>query len=119
VNELHPDLSGEIQATWGNVDTFAAHGRGFCLLNGGELLSACLAVFASEAADEISTHTVEAYRRQGWGAVVAAAFIQDCLAAGRHPNWECWWENEPSVKLAERLGYIMVQDYPVCYWEET
>ena len=61
----------------------------------------------------------DAYRRQGWGAVVAAAFIQDCLEVNHHPNWECFWDNQPSMKLAEKIGYTMPQDYPVSYWEES
>ncbi|MFZ6026207.1 MAG: GNAT family N-acetyltransferase [Chloroflexota bacterium] len=112
------DLGAEVAATWGDADAFLVHGRGFCLSNGAELVSACLSVFASDTAEEISIHTTERSRRQGWGAVTAAALIEDCLASGRHPNWECWWENEPSVKLAEKLGYTMLQDYPVWYWEE-
>jgi len=114
-----PELSGEINLTWGNPEAFVAHGRGFCLLHEGELVSACLSVFASEVADEISISTNEPHRRQGWGAVVAAAYIENCLAGGRYPNWECWWENEPSMKLAQKLGYTMSRDYPVWYWEEA
>jgi RimJ/RimL family protein N-acetyltransferase len=116
--ESHPPLQDEIHLTWGSLAAFEAHGYGYCLLEGETLVSFCLAVFADETRDEISVHTAEAYRQQGWGTVVASAFISECLRRGRQPNWECFWDNEPSTKLAEKLGFRMQEDYPVYYWEE-
>lgn len=116
--ERHPPLQDEIHLTWGSLEAFEAHGYGYCLKEGETLVSFCLAVFTDETRDEISVHTAEPYRKQGWGTVVASAFISECLARGRQPNWECFWENEPSNKLAEKLGFRMLEDYPVYYWEE-
>jgi len=82
------------------------------------LVSFYLVIFADESRDEICVHTAEHYRRHGWGTVGATAFISGCLRRGRQPNWECFWENGPSTNLAEKLGFRMLEDYPVCYREE-
>jgi RimJ/RimL family protein N-acetyltransferase len=116
---LYPAILEEIRMTWGSLESYTAHGYGFVLLQGNEPVSSCISVFASETTDEISVHTEEKYQRQGWATVTAACFITECLTRGRTPNWECFWENEPSVKLAQKLGFVMVEDYPVWYWEET
>ena len=34
------------------------------------------------------------------------------------PLWECFWDNEPSVVMAGKLGLIALPDYPVYFWEE-
>jgi RimJ/RimL family protein N-acetyltransferase len=55
----------------------------------------------------------EKYQHQGLATVTATAFIAGCLARGLRPNWECWWDNEPSVSLAKKLGFEPLNDHPV------
>ena len=62
---------------------------------------------------EIDIHTKEKYRRRGLAHYAASAFIEECLARGLRPNWECWWDNEPSVSLAKKLGFEPISDHPV------
>ena len=107
-----------VLASWASVEHFLAHGVGFVLLDGDEIASACLSVFASRQRVEIDVHTAEAYRRQGLASITASALIQACLELGKQPNWECFWDNASSANLAGRLGFSALPDYPVYYWEE-
>ena len=106
-------------ASWASLEDFLTHGIGFALLHGAEIASACLSVFASPSRVEIDVHTAEAYQRQGLACLTAAALIEACLQQGKQPNWECFWENEPSTALALKLGFSQLPDYPVYFWEEA
>jgi GNAT superfamily N-acetyltransferase len=103
---------------WLSPEAFLTHGLGVALFAGNEIASLCTSVFASTERMEIDIHTDEKYQRKGFAALVASAFIEECLLRGKQPNWECFWENQASTTLAEKLGFHVEADYPVYYWEE-
>jgi len=103
---------------WSSPDAFLERGLGVVLLAGGEIASLCTSVFASHEHLEIDIHTEDRHQRQGFATLTASAFIEVCLQLGKHPNWECFWDNEASNALAEKLGFHAEADYPVYYWEE-
>ncbi len=107
-----------VLASWASLDDFLANGLGFALLDGDHLASACTSVFASHAQVEIDVHTDEKYQRRGFAVLTASALIEECLRRGMQPNWECFWENEPSTALASKLGFTAEPDYPVYFWED-
>jgi RimJ/RimL family protein N-acetyltransferase len=113
-----PDLMQDILGTWPSVYTFFKHGCGAAVMHGSELASYCLSPFASGAMMEISVATAEPFKRRGLGRRAAAAFVRRCLNLGKQPNWECFWDNEASTRLAQSLGYTVRKDYPIFYWEE-
>jgi GNAT superfamily N-acetyltransferase len=106
-------------SSWASIEDFLAHGLGFALLDGNEVASLCSSVFSSREKVEIDVHTSENYRRQGLASITTAALIEACLQAGKLPNWECFWDNDPSTALANHLGFTPLPDYPVYYWEEA
>lgn len=106
-----------VRASWASVDDFLTHGLGFVLLDGEQIASACLSVLASRERLEMDVHTEEAYQRRGLASICACALIEACLRRGLTPNWECFWDNDPSSALAERLGFVPLPDYPVFFWE--
>lgn len=112
------DLLGQISG--GRVLDVATGSGGFIhfLLDDNEIVSVCMSVFASQERMEIDVHTAENYRRRGFAALTAAAFIEACLQRGKQPNWECFWDNQPSVALAGELGFCALPDFPVYYWQE-
>ena len=102
---------------WSSPEAFLENGLGVVLLAGDEVASLCASVFASHEHMEIDIHTEEKYQRQGFAVLTASAFIEECSRLGKQPNWECFWENEASTALAEKLGFQAEADYPVYYWE--
>jgi RimJ/RimL family protein N-acetyltransferase len=107
-----------VLASWASIDDYLAYGLGFALLEGDEIASVCTSVFASSTGMEIDVHTAEKYRRRGLAVLVTSAFIETCLQRGKQPNWECFWDNEPSTALAGKLGFVPLPDYRVYFWEE-
>ena len=103
-------LEGDISATWRSVDDFCANGFGYCLLDGDDIVSACISAFIARGEVEIGVHTVETFRRRGYASLTASALIQHCLDNALVPNWECFWDNAPSVALAHKLGFEVNDD---------
>lgn len=108
-----------LPACWGSPKAFARHGFGFALLHEGQIAASCATVFTSNRAVEIDVQTAEPYRRRGFALITARAFLAECIQRGLRPNWECFWDNQPSTALAARLGFKPLPDFPVTYWEET
>ncbi len=114
----NPDLQAEIRSTWSHPGDFLRKGFGFAALRGSELVSYCHTVCVSLNAVEVSVRTLQDHWRQGLASLVTAAFLEHCLKVGKRPNWECWWDNQPSIALGGRMGFDPMEDYPVYYWEE-
>jgi len=114
-----PDLAAEIAAAWKTPEKYLQEGVGVCLLDGETLASACFSIFTARGKAEVSVSTAEPYCRRGFAILTAAAFIDACLKRGLQPNWECFRDNVPSLRLAENLGFKAQGDFPVYYWEES
>jgi RimJ/RimL family protein N-acetyltransferase len=113
-----PGVLQEVLNTWASADAFLKHGCGAAVMRGSEVASICFSAFSTAERMEIAVATAEPYRRHGFARYAAAAFIRRCLDLGKQPNWECFWDNEASIQLAQRLGYTFLNDYPIFYWEE-
>jgi RimJ/RimL family protein N-acetyltransferase len=117
--ERSPDVAFEILSAWESLDTYLRDGIGVCLLEGDRLASVCFSMFTGAGAAEANVFTVEKYRQRGFATLTSAGFIDACLRRSLQPNWECFWDNLPSKKLAENLGFKAQEDKPVYYWEES
>jgi RimJ/RimL family protein N-acetyltransferase len=116
---LHPisqdllDKFGADMFPWESPQAFLEKGFGFWLLAGDEIACECFSVFIGGGAAEINIHTEEKYQRHGLAYIAACAFITECLKRSLRPNWECWWDNESSASLAQKLGFEPLGDHPV------
>jgi len=91
---------------WRSAADFERHGVGFCLIHEDAIASVCYTCFAWNEHHDIDIMTVEGHRGKGLALVTACAFIDHCLSRGLTPNWDCWTENQASVTLAARLGFV-------------
>ncbi|MBN1287032.1 MAG: GNAT family N-acetyltransferase [Anaerolineae bacterium] len=108
-------VAGEVALAWRSPERFLAKGVGFCLCkDDNTAVCACLSISADRR-QEISIGAHPDYRRRGFATLTGAAFIAHCIEHDQTPVWECWTENVPSVKLAEKLGFKPTGDYPVYF----
>ncbi|SDW04016.1 GNAT acetyltransferase [Marininema mesophilum] len=97
---------------WVTSDAFLKKGFGYVVLLGDEVVCCCLTAFATETDVEIGIHTYSrAHRGKGYGEIVTRAFLDKCLAEGRVPHWKTEDFRLPSLKLAEKVGFINRQEY--------
>jgi RimJ/RimL family protein N-acetyltransferase len=111
-------LASEVLAAWKTTSDFLNAGFGICLRADKTLVSTCISLFMADGAAEISIYTDEEFRQRGFAILTADRFIDACLKRDLRPNWECFWDNVPSIRLAENLGFKAQGDVPVYYWEE-
>lgn len=120
---MHPidqallDETGTDMFPWESRRVFLEIGFGFMMMVGDEIACECRSVFVGGGAVEIDIHTDEKYQRRGLATIAASAFIEECLARGLRPNWECWWDNQPSMSLAQKLGFEPIEDHAVFFVE--
>jgi predicted GNAT family acetyltransferase len=76
-------------------------------------MDAEVARYARFAPDTPGWVDVRAYRRRGLAAACVEALIVRLRATGREPVWGALADNEPSLRLARRLGFAPVADITV------
>jgi ribosomal protein S18 acetylase RimI-like enzyme len=72
----------------------------------GEIVASAGVNWQSARFAEIYVHTKPDYRRLGYGRSVVSALIQHVLESGRTPLYVANSENDPSIHLAESVGFI-------------
>jgi predicted GNAT family acetyltransferase len=72
----------------------------------GEIIASAGLNWQSAHFADIYVHTKSSYRRLGYGRSVVAALIQHVLESGRTPLFVANSENDPSIQLAESVGFI-------------
>jgi RimJ/RimL family protein N-acetyltransferase len=75
-------------------------------IGGGDEQAAAGVNWQSPGFAEVYVHTDGPARRQGWGISVVSAVTQAVLRTGRVPLYLVEPDNDASVALAEKLGYV-------------
>lgn len=70
----------------------------------------CYAGAVTETLWDISVDTLEAHRRQGHAGQCVAWMIRHMQAQGKQPVWQAVEENPASWRLAEKLGFVAVDE---------
>jgi RimJ/RimL family protein N-acetyltransferase len=104
----------DIRISWSSLENFLDNGIGFVLLKGNELISSCHSCFADGHSFETSVKTYnEKLRKKGFATAVTKKYLEYCLENDIEPKWECWEGNQPSERLAEKVGFEKTGVYPV------
>lgn len=87
-----------------------------CITHKGRIICAasCYCVYSRGAEVEIATHPD--YRRQGLATVAGAAFIGECIKRGLTPHWDA--ANKMSLKIAQKLGFVLKEEYTALCFDE-
>lgn len=104
---------GWVRSFWPTQRDFLDTGFGFCLLEGQAIASWCLSVYASGIHFELGLATTLRYRGRGFATLTAAACVEHCAARGLVPHWHCWEDNLPSIRVAEKVGFVDPTQYTV------
>lgn len=72
----------------------------------GQVESICYAAAVSNGCAEIDIVTSREVRKKGFATQAAQLFIERCKFAGIKPVWDCFLNNEPSLRLALTLKFI-------------
>lgn len=113
VERISHEVSSGIKGYWGSIQNFLSRGLGYCMLHDDEIVSVCYTTRVGGGECDIQINTIEKFRNQGYAALTASAFIEECLSRRLKPVWECRTDNIPSNGLAEKLGFEAIGVFPV------
>lgn len=97
---------------WGSIDNFNKYGAGFIIKNQDTIVSWSLTDCKYDTKSAIGIHSDSDYRKNGFGAIAAAATAGYCLCNGiTEIDWLCVDTNAGSAAIAEKLGFVRKSDY--------
>ncbi|HEV3473274.1 MAG TPA: GNAT family N-acetyltransferase [Actinomycetota bacterium] len=103
------DIGGRF---WPSENAFLERGLGVAGLTEGVAASAVYSACVVRGVAEVDVATLERFRGRGLAGLVVERFARRCLERGLVPTWDCFDYNEPSLRLARRLGFEERARYP-------
>ncbi|HZY45561.1 MAG TPA: GNAT family N-acetyltransferase, partial [Anaerolineae bacterium] len=73
-------------------------------------VSFCYVASETESLWDISIDTLSGSRRKGYAALCVAHMIRHMQAQGKQPVWQAVEENPASWRLAQKLGFVPVDE---------
>ncbi len=104
-------------SSYASMDDFLARGIGYVVLHNGRVVGSAASAVSSSRAIDIDIEVAPAHRRRGLGAAVGAALALECVQRGIEPLWLA--SNDISVRLAQKLGYLVKGEYETFEIQQT
>jgi RimJ/RimL family protein N-acetyltransferase len=101
---------------YGSVQQALEWGYGLCLTHNGEILCETFAGPAANGVIEIGVETHPDHMQKGYGRLICAHLIQEMERQGYRTYWNYAKQNQPSVALARKLGYLSEKEYQLLVW---
>ena len=109
----------EIVRLLGSAEEFLMHGIGYAMLVDGRIVAEAYGCLWTRDRVELAAITHPASRGRGYATAVCAHLIDTCEAVGVETYWSSDADNEPSLRLANRLGYHDPRVYRVLRFERV
>ncbi len=117
IRRLYPSDSGYLRAlsadirwiyrTWGGPDGLADGLHAWGAFAAGRLVSVACSFFVGENYEDIGVVTEPEFRGQGISAACVAGLCGHIVARGRQPSWTTSLDNPASLRVAEKLGFLL------------
>jgi RimJ/RimL family protein N-acetyltransferase len=108
------EVRGEIGQMWPTEEHFWCHGFGVAALvpeqTSGRIVCWCTAEYVSASQCGIGIATNPAYRQRGIATATADRFVREALRRGMTPHWETAAVNIASRRVAEKLGFTLLEE---------
>ncbi|WGG44578.1 GNAT family N-acetyltransferase [Rossellomorea sp. DA94] len=104
-------LQSKVLQFWPLFERFFRQGVGYMVVYKNEIVSICFSGVVAGYVHGIDIETLPHHQGKKLAQRVAHAFVQDCLENGITPYWDCMEINEPSVSVAEKLGFRNKHNY--------
>ena len=117
IGTISEQASFIIHILFSSLEDFLTRSFGFCIKDGGNIVSVALAASPTYGKDyEIHIETDPGYQRRGLAMINSAKLIDYSLEKGLIPHWDA--DNEPSAKLAKKLKFIKPEHYETYFWSD-
>jgi hypothetical protein len=112
INKICEGLKNSIMDFWVTKENFLNNGFGYYIEYETKIIGLIISAGIYDDEVEIDIIVDNHYQRQGLGKLLSIIFIRDCLKRNIIPKWDCYKYNDGSVKLAESLGFRVINEYP-------
>ncbi|NHJ48434.1 MAG: GNAT family N-acetyltransferase [Asgard group archaeon] len=117
IKKISKQAQNIISLLFTSLEDFISRNFGFCILDGDKIASLALAASPIyEKHFEIHIETNPEYQRKGLAMISCAKLIEYSLYNDLVPHWDA--DNEPSAKLAIKLGFTQPEKYNGYIWLE-
>ena len=106
-------VKSEVRQMWTSINRFIEYGFGFSLVTSDEIVSWCTSEYMSKDKCGMGIETLREYQNRGLATIAASAFVEHSLQRNIKPHWECGVENLASRRVAEKVGFVKEQTYPI------
>jgi hypothetical protein len=97
---------------WTTYEDFLNYANPHVLLYKNQPAALCYAAACENNSVELDIITLDAYRNQGFGKIVASHFINQCQSENLDIYWDCFENNLASMKLAKLLNFnVFLSNY--------
>jgi hypothetical protein len=103
---LSPEVAW-ISATWGGPAGLAASGHVWGAFRRGRLAAVACSFFVGVGYEDVGVVTELPERGQGLSVACAGALCGAIQGRGRQPSWSTSPDNTASLRVAEKLGFVM------------
>ncbi|WP_010280858.1 GNAT family N-acetyltransferase [Bacillus timonensis] len=104
-------LHSKIEEFWSLPEKFFSEGVGYCVVYNNEIVSVCFSGFVVDNVHCIDIETLKEHQSKKLAQKVALAFVKECLDNNLVPYWDCMESNNPSIAVAENIGFRNVFNY--------
>ncbi|GKV57533.1 hypothetical protein NCCP2222_34800 [Sporosarcina sp. NCCP-2222] len=102
----HENLRDELTEYWSSAETFNQYGLGYAVLSNEKVISACYSCCVNGDRHEVYVATFDKKaRNNGLATLLGQRYIDECLERGFSVYWTTDESNEPSKRVAEKLGF--------------
>ena len=119
LKEIDADIIDRIEGhiipsySWHSSEAFLSEGKGYCLLDGAAVACNSFSSAIGNGILDIGIETMQYYRFKGLAAPTAAAMVKYCLDNGFEPSWGCNAENIGSSRIAQSVGFEIIDSHPM------
>jgi GNAT superfamily N-acetyltransferase len=102
-------LKTEIAGMWPSPERFCRQGFGVAALLEAAIIGWCTAEYVGETGCGAGVATLAEFENKGIATALAARFVAYGLQRGLRLHWECDAQNIGSIRVAEKVGFELLQ----------
>jgi RimJ/RimL family protein N-acetyltransferase len=96
------------KSCWDSTQSLLTRGIIACAIVSGRIVATALVSARTTRHAEIGVYTQPDYRRRGYATAAASLVARRAQEAGQTPVWSAGAHNQPSLRIARKLGFVEV-----------
>lgn len=110
-------LKNKIEESWYSFSDFINRSLAFCVTYENHIAAVIVGTARFNNTLAIDIETDEAHQNKGLAFALTKEFVNQCVARGLSAQWDCVESNVKSKSLVEKLGFQLIRQQTV-YWFE-